>query len=106
VQPPLALRGSTILAPIDAIALSAVALGHVNVAFDTDGAPRYDYPVVEYQGEYYPSLVVQVVRAYLGLRSEEVTVRFGDGIQLGSMAIPILPRSHHRRSGFPKSATA
>jgi adenylate cyclase len=87
-HPPVALRGSTILAPIDAIAHSAAALGHVDVAFDPDGTPRYDHPVVEYQGEYYPSLVVQVVRTYLGLRPEEVTVRFGDGIQLGSMVIP------------------
>jgi adenylate cyclase len=87
-RPPMALRGSTILAPIDVIAHSAAALGHVNVALDTDGAPRYDYPVLEYQGEYYPSLVVQVVRAYLSLRPEEVRVRFGDGIQLGPLAIP------------------
>ena len=87
-RPPVALRGSMILAPIDAIAHSAAALGHVNVALDTDGAPRYEYPVVEYQGEYYPSLVVQVVRTYLGLRPEEVRVRFGDGIQLGPLAIP------------------
>jgi adenylate cyclase len=87
-QPPGALRGRAILAPIDAIALSAVALGHVDVAFDTDGTPRSDFPVVEYQGEYYPSLAVQVVRVFLGLRPEEVTVRFGDGIQLGPMAMP------------------
>jgi adenylate cyclase len=87
-QPPVALRGSQILAPIDAIAHNAAALGHVNVALDTDGAPRYEYPVVEYQGEYYPSIVVQVVRTYLGLRPEEVRVRFGDGIQLGPLAIP------------------
>jgi adenylate cyclase len=82
------LRGSAMLAPIDPIAHSAAALGHVNVAFDTDGTPRYEHPVLEYRGEYYPSLVVQVVRAYLGLRPEEVTVRFRDGIQLGPTAIP------------------
>jgi adenylate cyclase len=87
-RPPVALQGSRILAPIDVIAHNAAALGHVNVAFDTDGAPRYDYPVVEYQGEYYPSLAVQVVRTYLGVKPEEVRVRFGDGIQLGPLAIP------------------
>jgi adenylate cyclase len=84
----LPLTGNTMLAPIDPIAHSAVALGHVNVTFDTDGTPRYDYPVVEYQGEYYPALVVEVVRVYLGLRPEEVRVRFGDGIQLGPITIP------------------
>jgi adenylate cyclase len=86
--PQVALHGRAIMAPIDPIARSAAALGHVDVAFDTDGTPRYDYPVVEYQGEYYPSLVVQVVRVYLGLRPEEITVRFAEGIQLGPMTIP------------------
>jgi adenylate cyclase len=87
-QPPVALRGRAIMAPIDPIAPSAAALGHVDVVFDTDGTPRYEYPVVEYQGEYYPALVVQVVRVYLGLRPEEVAVRFGNGIQLGPITIP------------------
>jgi adenylate cyclase len=87
-KPALPLTGSVILAPIDAIADSAVALGHVNVAIDTDGTPRYDYPVVEFAGQYYPSLVVQIVRTYLGLRHEEVQVRFGEGIQLGPIAVP------------------
>jgi adenylate cyclase len=87
-KPMLPLMGRTILAPIDVIADSAVALGHVNVALETDGTPRYDYPVVEFQGEYYPSLVMQVVRIFLGLKPEEITVRFGDGIQLGPFSIP------------------
>ncbi len=87
-QPSVGLRGQAIMAPIDPIAASAAALGHVDVAFDTDGTPRYDYPVVEYQGEYYPSLAVQVVRVYRGLRPEEVAVRFGHGIQLGPITIP------------------
>ena len=43
---------------------------------------------MEYQGEYYPSLAVQVVRTYLGVKPEEVRVRFGDGIQLGPLPIP------------------
>jgi adenylate cyclase len=86
--PPVGLRGRAILAPIDSIAASAAALGHVDVAFDTDGTPRYDYPVAQYQGEYYPSLVLQVARVYLGLRPEEVAVRFGEGIQLGPITIP------------------
>jgi adenylate cyclase len=87
-KPMLPLTGSIILAPIDPIAHSAVALGHVNVALDTDGTPRYDYPVVEYRGEYFPSLVVQAVRVYLGLKPEQIKVRFGDGIELGPIAIP------------------
>ena len=70
------------------IAQGAVALGHVNVALDADGLPRYEYPVATYDGDYYPSLAIQVVREFLGLSFDEVRVRFREGIQLGQVFIP------------------
>jgi adenylate cyclase len=87
-RPVLPLIGAAILAPIETIGQGAATLGHVNVAFDADGTPRYEYPVVEYDGEYYPSLAIEVARAFLGLQLEEVRVRFGEGIQLGPIFIP------------------
>jgi adenylate cyclase len=87
-RPVLPLIGTDILSPTDTVGQGAATFGHVNVAFDTDGTPRYEYPVVEYDGEYYPSLAIQVARAFLGLRLEQVQVRFGEGIQLGSIFIP------------------
>jgi adenylate cyclase len=88
-EPPhLTLIGRAIMAPVGAVAGEAMTLGHVNVAFDADGAPRYDYPVAAYAGEYYPSLAVQVARAFLGLAPEQMRVVFGEGIQLGRIRIP------------------
>ncbi len=87
-RPALPLVGAAVLPPIETLGQGAAALGHVNVAFDADGTPRYEYPVVEYDGEYYPSLAIQVARAFLGVRLEEVRVRFGEGIQLGPIFIP------------------
>jgi len=63
-------------------------IGHVQIAFDTDGTPRYEYPVVSYQDAYYPSLALQALRLYLGLALEEIQVRFGVGIQLGAVFVP------------------
>jgi adenylate cyclase len=83
-----ALSGTGLLLPVESLGQAAAALGHVNVAFDTDGTPRYEYPVATYAGEYYPSFAIQVVRQYLGLRLEEVKLRFGEGIQLGPLFIP------------------
>jgi adenylate cyclase len=77
-----------ILLPIDVLGQSAWALGHVQVAMDTDGTQRYEYPVVAYQDDYYPSLAVQTARLYLGLAPEEVRVQFGTGLQLGVHFIP------------------
>jgi adenylate cyclase len=82
------LTGTGALIPIENIGQAAAALGHVNIAFDTDGTPRYEYPVAIYAGEYYPSFAIQVVREYLGLRLEEVKIRFGEGIQLGPIFMP------------------
>lgn len=86
--PNLALVAKDILAPLERFGESAVASAHVNVAFDTDGTPRFDYPVVEYQGEYYPSLALQVARLYLGLTPEEMQLRFDEGVQIGNIFIP------------------
>ena len=88
-EPPrLSLSDGELLLPIAPLAQAAQTLGHVNVAFDTDGTPRYEYPVVPYQDAYYPSLAVQAVRLYLGLAPEQVQVHFGEGIQLGSLFMP------------------
>src|SRR5262245_45199419 len=62
-EPPhLPLTASELRVPIAPLAQAAQALGHVQVDFDTDGMPRYEYPVVPYQDAYYPSLAVQAVR--------------------------------------------
>jgi adenylate cyclase len=74
--------------PIPSLGLAAQSLGHVNAGLDTDGALRYDYPVVEYERAYYPSLPVQVARLYLSLAPEEVKVQFGRGLQLGPYLMP------------------
>jgi adenylate cyclase len=86
--PVLPLASTGILPPIERLGRAAVGLGHVNVAFDTDGTPRYEYPVLPYAGEYYPAFAIQVARQYLELRLEEVQVRFGEGLQLGPIFIP------------------
>jgi len=62
--PTLPLTAGLLLLPIAALAQAAQTLGHVKVAFDTDGTPRYEYPVVPYQDAYYPSLPIQALRLY------------------------------------------
>src|SRR5215471_12958155 len=65
-EPPrLPLTAGELLLPIAPLAQAAQALGHVKLAFDTDGTPRYEYPVVPYQDSYYPSLALQALRLYL-----------------------------------------
>src|SRR5712692_2921293 len=81
--PTLPLTAGKLLLPIAPLAQAAQTIGHVKVVFDTDGTPRYEYPVVPYQDAYYPSLPIQALRLYLGLTLEEVQVRSHAGIELG-----------------------
>jgi adenylate cyclase len=87
-EPPwLPLVATDVLTPIAPLAQAARALGHVRVAFDTDGTPRYEYPIVPYQDAYYPSFALQAARLYLGLAPEDMALTFGQGIQLGDLAV-------------------
>ena len=61
------------------------------VAFDRDGAPRYDYLAVPFDADFVPSLPVRAAAAYLGLRWSEVGLALGDGIKLGDIFIPTDP---------------
>jgi hypothetical protein len=58
------------------------------VAFDVDGSPRYDYPVLAYDRHYYPSLPMRVAQIYLGIPWDSVAVRPGAGIALGPVWLP------------------
>ncbi|MGE3539918.1 MAG: CHASE2 domain-containing protein [Candidatus Tectimicrobiota bacterium] len=87
-SPFIPLQGHDVFGPLPPLAEAAAALGHVKIAFDTDGTPRYDYPVIAYQDAYYPSLPLQALRLYLGLPMEAVRVHFGEGLWLGELFVP------------------
>ena len=79
---------SGVLAPLPAIGANAKVLGHANVAIDVDGTARFEYPVLEFAGEYYPSFAVQIARVFLGLAPEEVAVDFASGLRFGGTLVP------------------
>ena len=83
-----ALRPDDLLAPIGRLAKRTASGGHVNVGREADGRTRYEYPVLPYQGRFYPSLSVQVAGAYLGLEADDIEVILGEGIRLSSRWIP------------------
>src|SRR5260370_35555879 len=68
-----------------------MGLGHVNIAFDRDGEPRYDYLAVPFSGDFVASLPVRAAAAYLGLPWSEVGLALGDGVQLGDRVVPTDP---------------
>ncbi len=87
-DPRFALASRGLLAPLPAIGANAKALGHANVAIDVDGSARFEYPVLEYAGQYYPSFAVQIAREFLGLAPEEVGIDFASGLRVGGKLVP------------------
>jgi CHASE2 domain-containing sensor protein len=85
------LQPTRALLPIPALARAAAGLGHVMVAFDRDGAPRYDYLAVPFDADFVPPLAVRAAAAYLGATWGDVALTLGDGVRIGDTFIPTDP---------------
>jgi adenylate cyclase len=84
----LPLRPSGVVLPIPALAGAAAALGHAVLAFDVDGAPRFDYPVLEHDLDYLPAAAVRIAQLYRGVAWDDVRVELGRGIAIGDSFLP------------------
>jgi adenylate cyclase len=91
VEPLFPLQPHGVSLPIAPLVEAAVGLGHVNIAYDRDGEPRYDYLALPFNGDFLPSLPVRIVAAYRGLPWTEVGLALGNGVQLGRTRIPSDP---------------
>ncbi len=90
-NPIFPLQPRAAVLPIPALAGAAVGLGHVAMAFDRDGEPRYDYLALPFSGDFLASLPVRAAAAYLGVPWPQVGLALGDGVTLGTAWIPTDP---------------
>jgi adenylate cyclase len=84
---PLALQPTAVLMPMTAL-VQAADLGHIVVAYDVDGTARYDYPALEFDVDYYPSMAVRIAQRYLNVRWDDVGLDLGSGVSIGPVRIP------------------
>ncbi|HEV8678893.1 MAG TPA: CHASE2 domain-containing protein, partial [Stellaceae bacterium] len=89
-EPFFPLQPTRALLPVPALT-GAAGLGHVNIAFDRDGAPRYDDLALPFSGDFVPSLPVRAAAAYRGLPWSGVGLALGDGVRLGDVLVPTDP---------------
>jgi serine/threonine-protein kinase len=75
--------------PLGTFADQSPAIGHVNLLPDSDGTVRAEIPVIQFQGDYYPSFAVQVLREYLNVPLDNVTLHLGKSLKVGKAVIPI-----------------
>ena len=88
---PLAIVPTGIVAPFPALAERAT-LGHMLVAFDVDGAPRYDYPALAHDVEFYPSMAAAARPALPRRGWKDVGLELGRGVSLGRVFVPTDPQ--------------
>ncbi|MEW6683704.1 MAG: adenylate/guanylate cyclase domain-containing protein [Nitrospirota bacterium] len=82
------IEAEAMIAPIEPLARAASALGHVYYQPDLDGVLRWEYLMLQYGDEYYPSFGLQIARAALGLPREAMRLVVGEAIELGAIRIP------------------
>ncbi len=87
-SPQFPLRPTAVLMPVPEIAEAAAGLGHVNVAFDADSSPRYEYVALPYGADFLPSLSIRAVARYRDLPWEKVSLALGEGVDLGPLHVP------------------
>ncbi|MGB0713205.1 MAG: CHASE2 domain-containing serine/threonine-protein kinase, partial [Gammaproteobacteria bacterium] len=83
----LPIQASLAIVPIETVGLPAFGLGHLNSDPDVDGAVRYEPLVVDYYGDYYPSLSLMAAARSLNLGPGDLRVNMGESLQLGRLSI-------------------
>jgi serine/threonine-protein kinase len=74
--------------PYEAACRAAWGLGQTNTWQDVDGKVRRDPLAVRFEGEYYPSMALQLARCAMKLNRTQVRIDPRKGIILGSSVVP------------------
>jgi adenylate cyclase len=85
------LQPVSALLPLKRLATAAAGLGHVNIAYDVDGSPRYDYLALPFNGDLIPSIAVRTVSAFLGVQWSDVSLIPDRGVRIGNKLVPTDP---------------
>ncbi len=73
--------------PFPDLAKAAASLGHLVTVVDSDGAVRTEPLVVEYFGDFYPSMSLAIAAKHLNLTMSDIRLNLGEGIELGALDI-------------------
>jgi len=74
--------------PYEDACRAAWGLGQVNTWQDVDGKVRRDPLVVRFQGEYFPSMALQLALLAQGVTRPQVQLEPGQGVKWGSSIVP------------------
>ncbi len=81
-------RASALQPPLPAFGEPAASIGHIAFRVDADNGIRSIYTLLEYDGQYYPSLPVLLAAGSLNLGPKDIEVELGRGLRVGRLFIP------------------
>jgi len=90
---------NTVRYPLAVFGRRTAGIGHLNFIPDADGGIRTEPLLLEYYGEYYPSMALLIAARSLNLRIKNIKVDLGSGLNLGKLYIKTDP-SMLMYSGF------
>lgn len=84
---PFAIRAAEASYPLPAFGKSIKGIGHLNAITGKDGGVRTESLMLEYHGDYYPSLALLLAARSLNLGASRIKVNPGAGVSLGKLRI-------------------
>ncbi len=91
--------------PFDELAMVSAGMGYLNVSPSEDGVLRSEPLIVEYYGQFFPSMSLAMVAHDLNLTMDDIRINIGSSVELGALTIPtdremkILPKFYTSGSG-------
>ena len=82
-------KAQDILIPLYELYLNAGFMGHVNTFPDIDGNLRWERMVLEFAGQYYPSMSLKALTRHLGVPDEAIRYEPGQGLRVGTRMVPV-----------------
>jgi len=74
--------------PFDELAMVSAGMGYLNVSPSEDGVLRSEPLIVEYYGQFYPSMSLAMVAQDLNLTMDDIRINIGTSVELGALTIP------------------
>ena len=75
------------IAPIAQLGEPAAAIGHIVNPLDVDGAIRFEPLILDYYGDYVPSMSLQLAARSLRLDNQDISVILGEDVLVGGLRI-------------------
>ena len=88
-DPRFVVEPADLLLPLPELMAGAATMAHVNVMPSGDASLRFEYPVLRYQGAYFPSFPLAVTHRYLQLGPATPLYKLDEHIEFGRRTVPL-----------------